>query len=150
MTDQQRNKRVIRAFMQAHYTDERLAQLLAHAQDGKLDYVSCCCFIGIVTADHALRGYIQVGSSETRHLQAALLLDGAEDAENAFLNLPFRNTEEESVISRAEYVEARRRILIPMIRAEMRRRSKAKAERNSQVAEPFRSIINAISTEVPD
>lgn len=45
----------IRAFMRNHYTDERLAMLLAHARDGKLAYVTCCCFVGIPTADHALR-----------------------------------------------------------------------------------------------
>lgn len=46
-------KKPIREFMQKHYTDERLAQLLAHAQDGKLSYWSCCCFIGIPTAVHS-------------------------------------------------------------------------------------------------
>lgn len=38
------------------YTDERLAMLLAHAQDGKLEFASCCCLVGIPTADHALQG----------------------------------------------------------------------------------------------
>ncbi|MCI0526562.1 MAG: hypothetical protein L0Y56_03795, partial [Nitrospira sp.] len=50
-------KAPLRAYMQQHYSDEKLAALLAHARDGKLAYHSCCCFIGIATADHALRGF---------------------------------------------------------------------------------------------
>src|SRR4051812_49852972 len=48
-------KKAIRAFF-PNYTTERLAGYLAHAQDGKLFYTSCCCFIGGATAGHALRG----------------------------------------------------------------------------------------------
>jgi hypothetical protein len=53
------NERVISEFMQNHYTDEKLAALLAHAEDGKLVHASCCCVLGIPTADHALRGKTQ-------------------------------------------------------------------------------------------
>lgn len=38
------------------YTDEKLAALLAHAEDGKLSFWSCCCFAGVPTANHALQG----------------------------------------------------------------------------------------------
>jgi hypothetical protein len=41
-------KQALRAFMQQHYTDERLAMLLAHAESGKLSFTSCCCFIGVL------------------------------------------------------------------------------------------------------
>lgn len=42
-------------YLQECYTDERLAMLKAHAEDGKLGYGSCCCFVGIPTADHELQ-----------------------------------------------------------------------------------------------
>lgn len=84
MTEQQQRKQHIRAFMQAHYTDERLAMLLAHARDGKLSYISCCCFIGIANADHALRGRSDEGGS---HLRDARMYPGAIAAEGSFLHL---------------------------------------------------------------
>ena len=108
MTEQQKRKQHIRAFMQAHYTDERLAQLLAHAQDGKLAYCSCCCLIGIPTANHALRGecdYRNYLGHDSPHNS----LSG--DASSAYANIALG---EDSI---------RRRILIPMIRAEMKRRA---------------------------
>lgn len=43
-------------FLQTAYTDENLAALLAHAQDGKLAYTSCCCPAGLPSAGHALKG----------------------------------------------------------------------------------------------
>jgi hypothetical protein len=46
------------AFLQTAYTDEQLSALFAHAQDRKLSYRSCCCFIGAANAPHALRGYM--------------------------------------------------------------------------------------------
>jgi len=39
------------------YTDEKLIALLAHTEDGKLSYWSCCCFAGLPSAIHALRSY---------------------------------------------------------------------------------------------
>lgn len=109
MTNQQQRKQVIRRFMRDHYTDERLAQLLAHAQDGKLRYESCCCFIGIPTADHALLSVMLGDHSKT----ARETLSGAVEAEDAFLYLDIK----------PDGNEKRRRILIPMIRAEQRRRA---------------------------
>ncbi len=116
-------KTAIRAFMQRNYTDERLAQLLAHARDGKLAYFSCCCFIGVATADHALRGDFgdPFAGFETPgdnpHYPAAKQLPGAIAAEFAFQSL-----------STCDYDDSmRRRILIPIIRAEMRRREKIRS-----------------------
>lgn len=104
-------KKPIRSFMREHYTDERLAMLLAHARDGKLDYTACCCFIGIVTANHALtEKWTHGGDRTVPHLAAARHLVGAYDAEESFFQFGPGNPEK------------RRRILIPMIRAEMRRR----------------------------
>jgi hypothetical protein len=44
----------IQRFLQKAYTDEKLAALTAHTEDGKVAYGSCCCLIGIPGADHAL------------------------------------------------------------------------------------------------
>lgn len=122
------HKQAIRGFMQEHYTDERLAQLLAHAQSGRLYYMQCCCFIGIPTADHALRGGEAMCSvaewpAEQLHYKAARLLSGAEEAEHGFYELPTASHQGRS----GETGNAiRRRILIPMIRAEMKRRERAR------------------------
>ncbi len=66
-------KKAIRAFF-PNYTTERLTAYLAHAQDGKVFYSSCCCFIGGATADHALR-------SQIRHERLQPLRDSEKPAE---------------------------------------------------------------------
>lgn len=138
MTAQQGRKQHIRAFMRSAYTDERLAQLLAHAQDGKLEYSSCCCFVGIPTANHSLQSAyrcITNPSGHDDHLTDAHRLRGAWEAEEAFLYIS-------PVTGDKPRHDARIRILIPMIRAEQRRRERALAalpdfqEFNQRVAEP--------------
>lgn len=42
-------------FLQTAYSNERLAALRAHCEDGKLAYDSCCCLVGIPTATGALK-----------------------------------------------------------------------------------------------
>lgn len=129
MTAQQERKRHIRAFMQAHYSDERLAQLLAHAQDGKLAYASCCCFAGAATADHALKGK-QEEYTQPHYWRAMMQLAGAAAAGVAYAELcgVVRYTNPDSAD------EVRRRILIPMIRAEIRRRERAKLQPTTEAA----------------
>lgn len=119
------NKQTIREFMYEHYTDERLVMLLAHAQSGRLTFHSCCCFIGIATADHALRsdGWDADGSSiHNSHIATARQLPGAARAEQAFLSLGYRREDEDF----GPMMEARRRVrrLIPIIKAEIRRRDR--------------------------
>lgn len=110
----------IRSFMQAHYSDERLAEVLAFCQDGKFGYVSCCCFIGAANAQHALReNYTPMEDGSDSHLDQARMLDGGMLAEAAFFHLA-----DEAI--GIDYHATRRRILIPMIRAEMRRRERVK------------------------
>jgi hypothetical protein len=115
----------IKKFMQDYYTDERLAELLAHAQDGKLAYVSCCCFIGVCTANHPLQdhqaGYSVLANGEYEsnpnynHLQVARQLPGAGEAEREFQMLGW---------GRGNSDEQRRAQLIPLILEEMERREK--------------------------
>lgn len=128
----------IRAFMQVHYTDERLAQLLAHAQQGRLEFHSCCCFIGITTADHALATGYKFG--QMGHYLTAKAMQGAVAAEEAFLRLDMSARKTGMIFSASAN---RSRILIPMVRAEMRRRGrKAIAERAAAV--PAQEIAAAL------
>ena len=128
MTAQQERKRAIRAFF-VHYTDERLAALLAHARDGKLQYYSCCCFVGAATADHALvRDYKLDPSApppgwHVKHYQIAKHLEGAAQAEQAYAWLDDSGSVE-AYRESADVV--RQRILIPIIRTEMKRREYAR------------------------
>jgi len=85
------------------YTDKRLAMLKAHCEDGRLGYHSCCCLVGIPTADHPL------GAVESdMHYIEALLLPGAIEAEKEFFLLGSD--------------EDRRRVLLPLIEAEIAQR----------------------------
>lgn len=124
------NEEILSDFMQKHYTDERLAALLAHAEDGKLSYMSCCCLIGVATADHALQGRGDMNGVEDEfgldHYDRAELLPNAIEAEDAYLNLAPDGTK----VGKAD--QARRAKLIPLIRAEITRRE---AERNSELSE---------------
>lgn len=122
-----RKKEAIRNFMQAHYSDQQLASLLAHARDGKLSFDSCCCFIGQPTADHALRSDFRLwgDGSGSPHYRVAKDLPGAHSAELAYLWLCGENTE---FVDDAADDAKRRRILIPMVLAEMRRRAAVRQE----------------------
>ena len=74
-------KQDIRAFLET-WPDERLAMLLAHAQDGKLSYHSCCCLIGVRTAEHVLKSCGDVLAPT--HYFDARALPMAANAEAAF------------------------------------------------------------------
>lgn len=110
----------LRAFLQAHYSDEKLAALLAHAEDGKLVYESCCCFVGIATADHALHVKNEFYFTE-EHYSQALALPGGASADLAYcllvkeMNIFFN-------INKKERNKYRRQQIIPLIREEMARR----------------------------
>ncbi len=110
----------IKKFMQDHYTDERLADLLAHAQDGKLLYGTCCCFIGAATADHPLVSKFEDFSPN--HYYAATNLEGARASESEFYQLgdgaPYPGHDGQ-----------RRAKLIPLIMEEMDRRAKLRGTR---------------------
>jgi hypothetical protein len=119
------NKAKIREFL-VHYSDERLCALLAHAQSGKLAYYSCCCFIGACNSDHALRGLVDHPSAG--HYIKAKGLPGASVAEMAFYRLPLNqllplNEEGLGIASCSrKYDPARRARLIPILKAELKRR----------------------------
>jgi hypothetical protein len=111
-------------FLSESYTDQQLAALLAHAQDGKLSFCSCCCLIGITNAPHALRGYIPefeqgcvLPPGSTHHQAVRMLSELAADTEQEFAALGTSD-------------EERRAAIIPLIEAEIQRR-----DQKSSIAE---------------
>lgn len=107
-------KQEIRSFfMREKYSDANLVRLLTHAREGKLQDASCCCFIGITTApEHIHEGTLaDMPRDHIGHYSAAALNVGGMIADGAY-----------ATISGVD--EVRRRILIPMILAEIKRRSK--------------------------
>lgn len=128
------NEQILTEYMQKHYSDEKLAALLAHAEDGKLSYFSCCCFIGVATADHALRGYGEYMTMEDPvgedHYDRAYEFLEALDVEEAFGDLAVdRDEEDEEDADADKKRDAERRArLIPLIHAEIKRRDDLKSE----------------------
>ena len=141
----------IRAFLKL-YPDDRLAALLAHAQDGKLSFLSCCCLVGSINAPHALQGS-DYNPYTARHVIEARLLPGATLAEIAYNRIAWARPELLDLGRGGDPLRLRR--LIPMIRSEMRLRDRIQEQarqeselvpvRNAHVAEPFRGLINEFS-----
>jgi hypothetical protein len=139
-----KNKVYVRMFLQNHMGDEELAMTLAHAQSGRMSFHSCDCLIGMATikqADHAPQGrsierfFDSDGSFRTRtvlskhYTFAKETLSGALAAEQAFKY--FGRGED----THSEQDAKRCRILIPIIRAEMKRRDFIRGEHQSQEGE---------------
>lgn len=134
-------KQALRNFLQRHYSDERLAMLLAHAQSGKLSFHSCCCFVGVATAKHALYGMASmIGYSESVHYLEATHLSGAQEAELAYKGL----CGFELSLLNADYADAkRRRLIIPIIRAEIKRREIMRKQIESHIDEIAKELVAA-------
>jgi len=103
----------ISRFLERNYSDEQLAALLAHAESDRLSYNSCCCLVGISAATHALRGEHEYDFDGDAHLERGRQLPWAKEAEFEFALLGPDGT--------------RRRILIPLVLAEMERRERKKS-----------------------
>jgi hypothetical protein len=117
-----RGKHAIRQFLRNAYGDERLAWLLAHTRNGKLAYQSCCCLIGVATADHALQNKADVNRPAAAHYHLARKFAGAIEAEQAYWELGYLGRSRSAQSSD----ELRRRRLIPLILSEMRRRQRVR------------------------
>jgi hypothetical protein len=125
-----RSKQAIRQFLRTAYTDERLTWLLAHARSHRLAYQSCCCLIGIATADHPLKAKADVNEASASHYHFARRFVGAREAEQAYWELGYLGGSR----STASSDELRRRRLIPVILREMRRRHQATAVAMSEAS----------------
>lgn len=114
------NEAIISEFLRTAYTDEKLAALLAHAEDGKLSWHSCCCLRGIPTANHALRGMNVEGAAylPENHGDPIVKSPLYTKADTAYFNLagPLGWTDTRTADAH------RRTKLIPLIKAEMKRR----------------------------
>lgn len=122
-------KRAIRVFLRTAYTDERLVWLLGHAKSGRLSYNSCCCLVGAATANHALQGRVAARELPHSHYALAKLMLGASAAEYAYRELGLIGPGRSCSVD-----EARRRRLIPMLKAELRRREWQHAQREAEAA----------------
>jgi len=111
------HKQVMRSFIREHYTDQRLAEVLAHAQDGKFSYRSCCCLIGAATANHPLRE--EDDYSDDLHYAKARQLNNAVSAELSYA-CPSGHFED------SPSDKGRRLLIIPILRAEQKRRARLK------------------------
>jgi hypothetical protein len=134
-----RGKHAIRQFLRTAYSDERLAWLLAHARGRKLAYQSCCCLIGVATADHALQGKSDVNEPSANHYHLARKFLGAREAEQAYWEFGYIGGSR----STASSDELRRRRLIPMILGEMRRRHN---ERVAAMRELSTALVSSPAT----
>lgn len=120
------NEQILTHFMQEHYTTERLCWLLEHARSGKLSVLSCCCFVGITTSNHPLRGSMkrsQYTPEDCAHLNKAREADFV-GAEAAFYHLGGG--------ADLGSDEARREKLIPLIETELARRESITATQITQ------------------
>jgi hypothetical protein len=111
-TEEMKTENISR-FLERNYSDEQLAALLAHAESGRLSYNSCCCLVGIPLATHALRGEHEYDFEGEMHLDRGRELPWAKEAELEFALLGPDRT--------------RRRILMPLVLAEMERRERKKS-----------------------
>lgn len=105
------------------YTDEKLAALLAHAEDGRLSYHSCCCLRGLPTAKHALRG-TDLHGSPLDHGDDVVRSPEYLRADEAYWLLG--DPELGRIFSEAD--ERRRAKLIPLIKSEMSRRESLRSQ----------------------
>src|ERR1700680_2726166 len=99
MTEQERDRH-ISEYLQIAFSDERLAMLLAHCSDGKLSLWSRHCFSNFPRAIPPFEGASFRGIFARADCSIAM---------RAFVEL-------------GHFDVTRRRLLIPMIRAEMKRR----------------------------
>ena len=128
-------KRPIRGYLQTRYSDADLVAALAHARDGKLSFFSCCCVAGVPTAPHALQEVSSECVSAFPDNHIPLYDDFAEAVSDAYSAL-------------GEDDDQRRRRLIPMLQAELRRRERTDG-RISGVSDSLVSHGRARVSEAP-
>lgn len=155
------SKGVIRDFLK-EFPQGRLLGLLAHAQDGKLAYFSCCCLAGSINADHPLQGqwapkygpirskfmpgtYRAENLLDTHYRMAAHTVDVA----YANLGIPPDCGRNFRLRGRSKEDDARRRArIIPMIKSELRRRERARLVRQAERAASKAKIASRLTSDV--
>ena len=113
-----RCKRALRILLRTAYSGERLNLLLAHSRSGQVDIRSCCNF-GVAHGHASPRKSTPRPFSKVYHYPRVMMLKVAGEAEWAlyrlgFIRRPWKFTSDELRVRR----------LAPMVRAEIRRRSR--------------------------
>jgi uncharacterized protein (DUF58 family) len=125
-------------FLQTHYTDDTLAALIAHTEDGKLSFDSCCCLVGIPTADHALRGRTgaTAANREPHYIDASryidLPMDDMEQHPVYLAEVEFRDLGEDD--------QERRERLLPLLYAERERRERETEQSSASILDASREL----------
>lgn len=117
----QSNEEILTNYMRQNYNDLQLVALLDHAGSGQLSYFSCTCFIGLppaVEAGAELHGKSCMGSLSCKRTYAS----------EARRDIPEANAAEDAFFALGASEEERRAKLIPLIRAEIDRRSRLRSE----------------------
>jgi hypothetical protein len=111
MTCQQQNKQIIREYIRQHFSDEKLAQVYAWNQDGKMLATDPCgCLLG-VTSSAQIHNWSKEGCPNSKHYFEAKAIPGAVEAEQAFFRL-----------SHGHSNSRRQPVMSAILRAEMKRR----------------------------
>lgn len=105
-------KQAIRFFIRAHWSDQKLAEVLAFNADGKMGFwAPCNCILGVTLSDKLHAGE-QCPDSVARHYARAIYLTGADEAEGGYAYLGIAGD--------------RRARFSAILRAELRRRDRAR------------------------
>ena len=121
-------KQEIRNFIRTYWSDQKLAEVYAFNADGKMRYHStCCCFLG-VTQSEVLHQTCPLGMEPIHYLFVKENYAGAKRAEGAYAMLGWPSSwlisgDRDDVLGFG-YETIRRRRLSPILRAEMRLRSR--------------------------
>lgn len=115
----------IRAWIRAHFSDQKCAEVLAFAQDGRMSYTDPCgCLMGVTKSSYLHQGDHICTS---RHYDEACEFDAEGNAERGFKNLAYPDgQDEESADWGTDTLRLRR--FIPILKAEIRRRDRAAME----------------------
>jgi hypothetical protein len=112
-------KRTLRILLRTAYSDERLTVLLDHSRNGEVDF-QLSCLLGSIALHQTSLAKSPGRPAPTLHqYQRAVMLLTAYEAEWALYRLGFIRRTLQSTSD-----ELRGRRLAPMVRAEMRRRSR--------------------------
>ncbi len=113
-------KQTIRDYFRTAYSDDQLAEFLDYTRAGKLRFMSCCCVAGFVTRTKEMAP-LELDESMNEHAKGLHILglpnprlNRVSDAFSLLGHPAVRETDRDAL---------RRRILIPMILAEIRRRA---------------------------
>lgn len=116
-------KRDIRAFIQQHWTDQRVAECYAFNADGHMRFSNCCgCIIGVTLSTHLHKTDNTHPCPDIlrSHYQIAATLDGGRRAEIAYAQLMYTH-------GPGRFPGLAQRRFSAILRAEMRRRDRIRA-----------------------